>query len=462
MKIVVEVLDGGRAGQRHTFDTPRTVRFGRHPDNDVAFDPQSDRDASSRHAELRLAMSGYRLFDLGSANGTHVDGKRVGDDGTLVTGRVELLVGAAGPRVLVEVVDEARGSVPVTLHRQDGVSTDPDAPSTVREPAPPPRRYGAGTVAGIVDDALRRSHTRTRRQLVTVGALSCVLAAGVATTVTVMLRSRPALMRRELATLVGAQKSASEEERARLQGKIDELARKLGRGVEIPRTNHGAVFLLASRGASGADGFCTAFSVTRRRLLTNAHCVQLADELKRRGNKIEVIPNGGGPARAIVAWRRSAGFVVSQNRIGADVGWVEVDDDLPVQVRVAPAEVVQAVSAGDAMSTYGFPGRLSDSGAPEATYVTGVIGRVTTLDGRPGDRAQQQLLQHSAYTSAGTSGSPLFDGEGRVIGINAGGYVDDSAAGRALPGYNFGMRIDLAEALLKDLKDLKNLKEADQ
>ncbi|MEO6951359.1 MAG: trypsin-like peptidase domain-containing protein [Polyangia bacterium] len=451
MKIVIEVLDGGRAGQRHTFDTPRSVRFGRHPDNDVAFDPQTDRDASSRHAELRLAMSGYRLFDLGSANGTHVDGKRVGEEGTLITGRAELLFGAVGPRVRVEVVDEARGAIPVTLHREGGVSTEPDAPATAREPtSPAPRRYGAGTVAGIVDDALRRSQTRTRKQLITLGVLSGVLAAGVATTVTIMLRSRPALMRRELSALVDAQKSASEDERVALQGKIDELARKLGRGVEIPRTNHGAVFLLASRGASGADGFCTAFAVTRRRLLTNAHCVQLADELKRRGNKIEIIPNGGGRARPVVAWRRSAGFVVSQNRIGADVGWVEVDDDLPVQVQLASPEVVQAVSAGDAMSTYGFPGRLSDSGAPEATYVTGVIGRVTTLDGRPGERAQQQLLQHSAYTSAGTSGSPLFDGEGRVIGINAGGYVDDSAAGRALPGYNFGMRIDLAEALLKE------------
>ena len=51
---------------------PRTVRFGRHPDNEVAFDAHADRDASSRHAELRLSLGGYRMFDLGSANGTIV------------------------------------------------------------------------------------------------------------------------------------------------------------------------------------------------------------------------------------------------------------------------------------------------------------------------------------------------------------------------------------------------------
>ena len=443
MKIVVEVLDGGRAGQRHTFDKPRSVRFGRHPDNDVAFDPQTDLDASSRHAELRLALSGYRLFDLGSANGTLVDGRRVDEEGTLIGGRSEVLFGTSGPRVRVEVLGAQRGAGPDT-HHEGGLGGE----TVSAEPVP--RRYGAGTVADIVDDALRRSQARTRRQLVTLGLFSGVLAAGVATTVTMMLRSRPGLMRRQLSSLVDAQKSSSDDERVRLQQKIDELARRLGRGVEIPRNNHGAVFLLASRGAAGADGFCTAFSATRRRLLTNAHCVQLAEELTRRGDEIEVIPNGGGPARPIVAWHRAADFVVSQNRIGADVGWVEVAEDIPVQVQIAPPEVVAAVSAGDAMSTYGFPGRLSDSGAPEATYVTGVIGRVTTLDGRPGERAQQQLLQHSAYTSPGTSGSPLFDSEGRVIGINAGGYVEDSAAGRALPGYNFGMRIDLAEALLKE------------
>ena len=130
--------------------------------------------------------------------------------------------------------------------------------------------------------------------------------------------------------------------------------------------------------------------------------------------------------------------------------WLEVEADLPAQVQLAPQAVVEAISAGDTMSTYGFPGRLADTEQPEATYVAGVIGRVTALDGRPAAARTGQLLQHSAFTSAGTSGSPLFDAEGRVIGINAGGYVDDGAAGRPLPGYNFGMRIDLAAALLNE------------
>jgi len=437
----VLILDGARAGHRFNFDTPRDLRFGRHPDNDVAFDANIDRDASTRHAELRLVGDGYWLFDLGSANGTFVDGVRLAPDGMLIDRAVEARFGAAGPTCRLEVTG-ARAEPPPTTIR-DGV------PREVAPPVPQGRRFGAGTVAGIVDEALRRARTSGRRQGVTVAIVVAVSAATIGAAAALLLRSRPAAMKRELAALVGAQAGANDAERARLQQKIDELAQRLGRGKEIPKANHGAVFLVVSRGASGPDGFCTAFAATPKRLLTNAHCVQLADELRRKGNKIEVVPNGGGPARPVVAMKKSSGFHASSSRIGADVGWFEVEGDLPDRVKLAPKEAAEAVSVGDAMSTYGFPGRLADTGAPEATYVAGVVGRITTLEGRPGSAAEQQLLQHSAFTSAGTSGSPLFDAEGRVIGINAGGYLDDGPTARPLPGYNFGMRIDLAYGLLE-------------
>jgi V8-like Glu-specific endopeptidase len=441
LKVVVLILDGARAGHRFNFDTPRGLRFGRHPDNDVVFDANIDRDASTRHAELRLVGEAYWLFDLGSANGTFVDGVRLEPDGMLIDRAVEVRFGAAGPTCRIEVVG-ARAEPPPTTIRDE-------VPREVAAPAPPARRFGAGTVAGIVDEALRRARTSGRRQGVTVAIVVAVSAATVGAAAALLLRSRPAAMKRELAALVGAQAGANDAERARLQQKIDELAQRLGRGKEIPKANHGAVFLVVSRGATGPDGFCTAFAATPKRLLTNAHCVQLADELRRKGNKIEVVPNGGGPARPVVAMKKSPGFHASSSRIGADVGWFEVEGELPDRVKLAPKDAAEAVSVGDAMSTYGFPGRLADTGAPEATYVAGVVGRITTLEGRPGSPSDQQLLQHSAFTSAGTSGSPLFDADGRVIGINAGGYLDDGPTARPLPGYNFGMRIDLAYGLLE-------------
>ena len=39
----------------------------------------------------------------------------------------------------------------------------------------------------------------------------------------------------------------------------------------------------------------------------------------------------------------------------------------------------------------------------------------------------------------------MFNVDGRVIGINTGGYLDRGDGSRPLTGYNFGMRIDLPE-----------------
>ena len=53
------------------------VTIGRHPDCEVSFDAHRDIDASSRHAELRPQGEGWILVDVGSSNGTYVDGHKV-------------------------------------------------------------------------------------------------------------------------------------------------------------------------------------------------------------------------------------------------------------------------------------------------------------------------------------------------------------------------------------------------
>lgn len=51
-----------------------TITIGRAPDNDIVLD---DRRVSRRHAEVRLRLGRHALYDLGSTNGTVVNGKRV-------------------------------------------------------------------------------------------------------------------------------------------------------------------------------------------------------------------------------------------------------------------------------------------------------------------------------------------------------------------------------------------------
>jgi pSer/pThr/pTyr-binding forkhead associated (FHA) protein len=135
VKIVIDHLAGSRRGQRQELAAEGRVRFGRHPDCEVSFDAHRDIDASSRHAELRPSPGGpepgWVLVDVGSSNGTFVDGKRVTEAPVRPGEPLVIGFGAAGPRLRLFLGDDAQvaalGAAPVE---------------------PPPRRRGP-LVVGI-------------------------------------------------------------------------------------------------------------------------------------------------------------------------------------------------------------------------------------------------------------------------------------------------------------------------
>jgi len=118
VRVVIDHIAGSRRGQRQEFPATSRIRFGRHPDCEVSFDPHRDIDASSRHAELRVVeaqrssatdevpQQAWVLVDLGSSNGTYVEGHRVTE--TAVTRNVPVAVefGPGGPRIRMFVGDE--------------------------------------------------------------------------------------------------------------------------------------------------------------------------------------------------------------------------------------------------------------------------------------------------------------------------------------------------------------------
>jgi S1-C subfamily serine protease len=261
--------------------------------------------------------------------------------------------------------------------------------------------------------------------------------------------------------VMAQQRAAGDAERATLQKRLDALTAQLTRaggaasGAAVARVNHDAIYLVAVHSPTGDEqGFCSAFAISDDTLLTNAHCVHAAEDLRKRGAQILLVQNGDGKKRLTVArMKRIRAFSPGAVTITPDVGWLKIDEGkLAQKVTLAPAAEYEALATGDAMFTYGFPGRLADVSAPEATFVSGVIGRATTLDGRGGEPQERRLIQHSAFTSAGTSGSPIFNAAGHVVAVNTGGYLDsDGKLGKAaLAGYNFGMRIDLAQELLSE------------
>lgn len=130
MRVVIDHIAGSRRGQRQEFPTSSRIRFGRHPDCEVSFDPHRDIDASSRHAELRVIESPHSaatdsvsqawvLVDLGSSNGTYVEGHRVTETPVNANTPVSIEFGPGGPRVRLLVGDDAaiEGLPPVPVER---------------------------------------------------------------------------------------------------------------------------------------------------------------------------------------------------------------------------------------------------------------------------------------------------------------------------------------------------------
>jgi len=107
MRVVIDHIAGSRAGQRQEFPAGERVRFGRHPDCEVSFDPHRDIDASSRHAELRKLEAGWVLVDLGSSNGTYVEGRRITEAAIATDLPVAVEFGPGGPRVRLFIGDDA-------------------------------------------------------------------------------------------------------------------------------------------------------------------------------------------------------------------------------------------------------------------------------------------------------------------------------------------------------------------
>ena len=80
-------LSGARTGQVETF-RKAYIGLGRHPLSDLRFDADRDLDVSSRHAVIVRQGEGFTVRDLGSKNGTFVNGQRISSEVTLEDGDV--------------------------------------------------------------------------------------------------------------------------------------------------------------------------------------------------------------------------------------------------------------------------------------------------------------------------------------------------------------------------------------
>jgi pSer/pThr/pTyr-binding forkhead associated (FHA) protein len=94
------VVRGPNAGARFLVDRD-VITIGRHPESDIFLD---DITVSRRHAEVRREHNRFGVHDVGSLNGTYVNGERVEDRPVSTGDEVQV-----GKFKLVTFVGEADG-----------------------------------------------------------------------------------------------------------------------------------------------------------------------------------------------------------------------------------------------------------------------------------------------------------------------------------------------------------------
>ena len=199
---------GAQAGTPHLLGEG-TTRVGRGPENDLVIQGPEAASVSLQHLEIVRTAAGFAIRDLGSTNGTFLNGERISEAGLAPPATIRL--GTMGPE-LEFVLEEP---TPVPLDKT--LEIPPDAlPATESVPvgatyeglladavkrARHARWHGAADqTMTIMRDALhtaiRRTGRRARRTIAALAAVLLLVSAGAAWKIVALNRDRGALDRR--------------------------------------------------------------------------------------------------------------------------------------------------------------------------------------------------------------------------------------------------------------------------
>lgn len=418
MLLEVKILSGARAGQTKRLEKP-VISVGRNPDVDVRFDPQKDLDVSGRHAEFRAKGTGYELHDLGSTNGTFVNGERL-TGGTTIRTADTVRFGANGPEV--EVSFHVTGSIKTVGATEERIAI------AVKKQTAGLRRMlvvglgivavGLATAYYIGQRASAKQIEKLQQRLAANDASVLALQNGMPgdTALANALSQQLTSLRRRLAS------ASTEEERRQVGAEIADVEAKMAGLIRMDlgainaRNAPGVAILISKIDGQAFAG--TAFAITANGLmLTNRHNVrseagQLATDIaiKFRDDSTFV--------RAHIVKVPDAGDDV-------DLALIQLDDTL------ATYQSVQGIQANDdnaqegaTVALIGFP--LGYETVQEGQGENFVAK--TTLIGGTVSKRTSAVLQIDSYAAHGSSGSPVIGAKGLVVGVVWGGPKD--AGGR--------------------------------
>ena len=421
MTIELRILSSARAGQRAQFDKS-LVTIGRHPQSDLRFDPDADLDVSTRHAELRESDGAWTVLDQQSTNGTFVNGERIAGQRRLVTGDT-LGLGERGPRLEVLIAVEATAPP----RRDTGARI---AEAVQAETASLRRMFalavGSVVVIALVAGALWQRRTTSReRELLALIARSESTSVPLKRTVETM-QARDSQFSRLLAERDSALLREMQAGRRMVRGNsspasVAQLSERVAQEtrlrqaitqMDFPRVhdlNDGAVAMIASD-LDGTFVAGTAFSVSPDGLLvTNRHVARA--------------PSGRPPRRIRVLfantteWRPAR---LARTSDTDDLALLQVEEGAPFPVVAGVSRTGRDARVGSPVATIGYPHAVD---TPMEGAGLDVRARTTTAAGTVSKRLDD-VLQIDSYAGKGSSGSPVFDVRGYVVGVIYGGAAE--------------------------------------
>ena len=140
MKIRITHKTIQRELKEFVFDDRSSIRIGRAEENDIRFDAPEYVSVSGRHAEIRVADQSVSIEDLGSKNGTVVNGVKI--TRARLTGGEIVELGPGGASFQVEIL------------APEGSAPGADVAKTELVPAAPQKKYGERTVGMMIQRAL--------------------------------------------------------------------------------------------------------------------------------------------------------------------------------------------------------------------------------------------------------------------------------------------------------------------
>lgn len=228
---------------------------------------------------------------------------------------------------------------------------------------------------------------------------------------------------------------------------------------EVANIIEPSTYIIGLLKSSSIIGVGTGFAIDDSTIMTNAHVVYgLKEYLTEWGDttlKAIAVQNGGSLFGNGFHYLKSFAIHPDYDTSTSetyDVAIITIDGSFDSFVEFETLENIKSLQSGDEIASIGFPGELNfmTTQNPIASFKNGTVSAVRAFGGAISTPENSYYVQHNLNLSGGTSGSPIFTKNAKVVAINNSGievlvYSAHTESWERVPqsALGFGIRADL-------------------